>query len=51
MISNNFNRGGRVFELGTLFFKGLNDDYKFLVIDLVIIFCRAIFLGEIGDRV
>ena len=51
MISNNFNRRERAFKLGTLFFKDLNNDYKFLIIDLVIVFYRAIFLREIGDRV
>ena len=51
MIGDNFNRGWRALELRTPFFKGSNDGYEFLVIDLVIVLCRAMFLGEIGDRV
>ena len=51
MIDNNFNRGWRALELRTLFFKGLNDGHEFLIIDLVIVFCRAMFLKEIDDRV
>jgi hypothetical protein len=51
MITQNLNQVKCSFKLQALFLKYADNGHELFVIDLIVVFGRAMFLGEKGDRV
>jgi hypothetical protein len=51
MITKHLDGVGRTFQLRLPFLECTNNGYQLLVVDFIIAFCHAMFLGEKGDWV
>ena len=51
MIYNHINKEDCVFQFRLLFFKNINNNHEFLIINFIVIFDRIMLLEEVNNRI